>query len=269
MMSYLDCLQPEVILNRLGTSLFAKNLVFNKALDSTNKLAKELAAQGAPEGTLVLVEEQRAGMGRMGRQWVSPGYVNLLFSILLRPYMNKNQVFVTTMVLALATIEAIRSMTGLRCRIKWPNDIYASDKKLGGILTEFSIRREEIEYVILGLGLNVNWSPHQEGIISNPATSILAETGSKISRNDLLAAILKIFEAYYLEVLSGQIEAFYRTWNEASMILGRHVEIVSPEEKTHGKALRIDRNGALVIEDKAGKEHKIVSGDVSVSPRDL
>ncbi len=261
----MDTLQPDVILNRLGTSMFANNLVFHKALDSTNTLAIELAAQGAPEGTLVLAEEQRSGKGRMGRHWVSPGYVNLLFSILLRPHMNKNQVFVTTMVLALATLEAIRSMTGLISRIKWPNDIYAADKKLGGILTEFSLRQEEIEYVVLGLGLNVNWSPHQEGTVSNPATSILAETGSKISRNDLLAAILRIFEVYYQDVLSGQIEDFYRTWNEASMILGRHVEIVSSEKKTRGKALRIDRNGALVIEDKIGKEHKIVSGDVSVT----
>jgi BirA family biotin operon repressor/biotin-[acetyl-CoA-carboxylase] ligase len=249
----------------LGSSLFAQNLVFHRSLDSTNTWAKELAAQGAPEGTLVLAEEQREGRGRMGRRWVSPGYVNLLFSLLLRPRIHKDQVFLTTMILALATIEAIKSRTGLTSTIKWPNDIFARGKKLGGILTEFSLRQEDIDYVVVGLGLNVNWSPHQTEGVSRLATSILAETGSRIPRNDLLVSLLRIFELYYGEVLSGRIEDFYRTWNEVSMIIGRNVEIVTPMEKTHGRALRIDRSGALIIEDDAGKEQRIISGEVSVT----
>ena len=260
-----DSLDPKTITNKLGSSLFAQNLVFHRSLDSTNTLAKELAAQGAPEGTLVLAEEQSEGRGRMRRRWVSPGYVNLLFSLLLRPHIHKDQVFVTTMILALATIEAIKSRTGLTSRIKWPNDIFAEGKKLGGILTEFSLRQEEIDYVVVGLGLNVNWSPHHTEGVSHLATSILAETGSRISRNDLLVALLRIFELYYGEVLSGQIDDFYKTWNEASMIIGQNVEIVSPIEKTHGRALRIDRSGALIIEDDAGKEQRIISGEVSVT----
>jgi BirA family biotin operon repressor/biotin-[acetyl-CoA-carboxylase] ligase len=264
-MTNTDSLDPQTIINKLGSSLFAQNLVFQRSLNSTNTLAKELAAQGAPEGTLVLAEEQREGRGRMGRRWVSPGHVNLLFSLLLRPHIHKDQVFVTTMILALATIEAIKSRTGLTSRIKWPNDIFAADKKLGGILTEFSLRQEDIDYVVLGLGLNVNWSPHQTEGVSHLATSILAETGSRISRNNLLVAILRIFEIYYGEVLSGQIDDFYRTWNEVSMIIGRNVEILSPIEKTHGRALRIDRSGALIIEDDAGKEQRIIIGEVSVT----
>jgi BirA family biotin operon repressor/biotin-[acetyl-CoA-carboxylase] ligase len=260
----MDSLHPHTILDKLGSSLFAQNMVFHRSLDSTSTVAKELAAQGAPEGTLVLAEEQGAGRGRMGRRWVSPGYVNLLFSILLRPNIHKDQVFVTTMILALATIEAIKSRTGLTTAIKWPNDIYVEGKKLGGILTEFSLGQGDIDYVVLGLGLNVNWSPDQTEDVSNPATSILSETGSKISRDDLLVTILRIFEVYYQEVLSGEIDDFYRTWNEASMIIGRDVEIVSPKDRTHGKALRIDRTGALVIRDRAGKEQKIISGEVSV-----
>ena len=258
-------LDPHIIFKRLGSSLFAQNIVFHGSLDSTNTLAKELAAQGAPEGTLVLTEMQRGGRGRMGRQWVSPGYMNLLFSLLLRPHIHKDQVFVTTMILALATIEAIKSKTGLTSKIKWPNDIFVAGKKLGGILTEFSLRQEAIEYVVLGLGLNVNWSPDRTEEVSHLATSILAETGSRISRNDLLVSILRIFESYYREVLSGRIDDFYRTWNEASTIIGRQVEIISPKETTRGKALRIDRSGALVIEDEAGKEQIIISGEVSVA----
>ena len=264
-MTNMHSLHVHTILDKLGSSLFAQNIIFQQSLDSTNTVAKELAAQGAPEGTLVLAEEQRAGRGRMGRRWVSPGYMNLLFSVLLRPKIRKDQVFVTTMILALATIEAIRSRTGLRSTIKWPNDLFVEGKKLGGILTEFSVTHEHIDYVVLGLGLNVNWSPDQTEAVSHPATSILAETGSKISRNDLLVSILMTFEGYYRQVLSGHIDDFYRTWNEASMVIGRNVQIVSSKEKTHGKALRIDRNGALVIQDSAGKERKIMSGEVSIS----
>jgi BirA family biotin operon repressor/biotin-[acetyl-CoA-carboxylase] ligase len=260
-----DSLDPKAIISKLGASLFAQNLVFHRSLDSTNTLAKELAAQGAPEGTLVLAEEQSAGRGRMGRHWVSPGYANLLFSLLLRPRIHKDQVFVTTMILALATIKAVKSRTGLTSAIKWPNDIFVRGKKLGGILTEFSLRQEEIDYVVVGLGLNVNWSPHRTEEASRLATSILAETGSRISRNDLLVTLLRIFEPYYGEVLSGQIDDFYKTWNEASMIIGRNVEIVTPVEKTHGRALRIDRSGALIIEDDTGKEQRIISGEVSVT----
>jgi BirA family biotin operon repressor/biotin-[acetyl-CoA-carboxylase] ligase len=260
-----DSLDPKTIINKLGASLFAQNLVFHRSLDSTNTLAKELAAQGAPEGTLVLAEEQSAGRGRMGRRWVSPGYVNLLFSLLLRPRVHKDQVFVTTMILALATIKAVKSRTGVSSTIKWPNDIFVRGKKLGGILTEFSLHQEEIDYVVVGLGLNVNWNPHRTEDASRLATSILAETGSRISRNDLLVTLLRIFELYYGEVLSGRIDDFYRTWNEASMIIGRNVEIVTPVKKTHGRALRIDRSGALIIEDDAGKEQRIISGEVSVT----
>ena len=260
-----DSLDPKAIMSKLGASLFAQNLVFHRSLDSTNTLAKELAAQGAPEGTLVLAEEQSAGRGRMGRRWVSPGYVNLLFSLLLRPRIHKDQVFVTTMILALATIKAVESRTGLTSTIKWPNDIFVRGKKLGGILTEFSLRQEEIDYVVVGLGLNVNWSPHRTEDASRLATSILAETGSRISRNDLLVTLLRIFEPYYGKVLSGQIDDFYKTWNEASMIIGRNVEIITPVEKTHGRALRIDRSGALIIEDDTGKEQRIISGEVSVT----
>ncbi|MBW1886884.1 MAG: biotin--[acetyl-CoA-carboxylase] ligase, partial [Deltaproteobacteria bacterium] len=150
----MDLLQINLIRKRLNRSLFATNIIFHRSINSTNILAKELATKGSPEGTLVLTEKQTRGMGRMGRQWLSPGYVNLLFSILLYPNIKPDQIFVLTMTLALATIEAVKEMSGLTPLIKWPNDLYVDRKKLAGILAEFSISRGRIEYVILGLGLN-------------------------------------------------------------------------------------------------------------------
>ena len=259
-----DSLDPELICKGLGTSIFSTNMVFHRSLDSTNILAKELATKGSPEGTIVLTEKQTQGMGRMGRQWLSPGYVNLLFSILLYPNIKPDQTFVLTMTLALATIEAIKERSGLTPMIKWPNDLYVDRKKLAGILAEFSLAHGRIEYVILGLGLNVNWNPDHEADVTNPATSILQETGLKMSRNDLLVGILRQFEDYYRDVSAGKIDDFYRRWNELSLIMGKEVKIQSEKESIRGTAIRIDKKGALVIRDNQGKEQKIISGDVSV-----
>jgi BirA family biotin operon repressor/biotin-[acetyl-CoA-carboxylase] ligase len=257
-------LQPDIIRNKLSQSIFAENIVFHETVDSTNTLLRDLAARGAAEGTIVIAEEQTAGRGRMGRAWLSPGHSNLYVSLLLRPSVHPDQVFVLTMVMALATIEGVEAVSGLSPMIKWPNDLYAGGRKLGGILTELSVKDRAVEYVILGLGLNVNWNPGEERGIIYPATSVLRETGRKISRNGLLVKILISFEDYYCRVLAGNIAEFYEKWNDRSMLLGRPVEIKTRDGSLFGRALRIDLKGALVIEGDNGKEQTILSGDVSV-----
>ena len=259
-----DFLDPDKIIRQLSQSIFSRNIVFHKSLESTNTLAKELADDGAPEGTIVLAEEQRAGRGRLGRQWLSPGYVNILVSILLRPTLEQDQLFILTMILALAAIESINGMVELEASIKWPNDLYVGRRKLAGILTEFSHRDDRIEYVVLGIGINVNWDPDEHRELINPATSILKETGVRVSRNTLLVQILKKLESYYQRVVSGRIDEFYRMWNERSLIMGRNVVIESGKETLHGTATRITRRGALVIKDEQGREHEVYSGDVSL-----
>jgi BirA family biotin operon repressor/biotin-[acetyl-CoA-carboxylase] ligase len=257
-------LQPDVIRNKLSQSIFAQNIVFHETVDSTNTLLKDLAARGAADGTIVIAEEQTAGRGRMGRAWLSPGHTNLYVSLLLRPSVQPDQVFVLTMVMALATIDGVEAVSGLGPHIKWPNDLYVRERKLGGILTEFCVRDRAVEYVVLGLGLNVNWNPEEEQGVLYPATSVLQETGRKISRNDLLVEILISFEDYYGRVLAGKIDEVYDKWNERSMLLGKPVEIKTTDGSLFGRALRIDRKGALVIGDDNGKEQTILSGDVSV-----
>lgn len=257
-------LRPSGLRKRLRPSLFAQNIIYRKTINSTNTLAKELAAHGAPEGTLVLAEEQSEGRGRINRVWLSPPYENLYFSIVLRPRIQVNEVFVLTMVLALAASDAVKKEIGIRPMIKWPNDLYVEKKKLGGILTEFSVWKKSAEYVILGLGLNVNWNPEEGESLNYPATSIFAETGMRASRSDLLIRILKFYEDYYSEVLAGQIDDIYKRWNELSMIKGSEVTIYSGRETVRGNVLKIDKNGALVIINEDGREEKIHSGDVSL-----
>jgi BirA family biotin operon repressor/biotin-[acetyl-CoA-carboxylase] ligase len=257
-------LQPDRLRKRLGRSPFGKNLHFFKTLHSTNAHAKALASEGAVHGTLVLAEEQTAGKGRMGRVWFSPKYANLLFSLLLRPPVLAAEVFIFTMVLAIAAIEGIEKVCGLKASIKWPNDLYLGGKKLGGILTEFSALGKGVEYVVLGLGLNVNWNPGEGEGMLYPATSVFSETGKNISRMDLLVEILKSFEAYYKEVLRGKREHLYEKWNELSLILGKQVKLETADGRISGRAIRIDRDGALILVDAQGVERKVVCGDVSI-----
>lgn len=255
---------------RLGNSIFSKDIHIYESIDSTNSLAKNLGAEGAPEGTIIVAEEQSAGRGRMGRPWISPGCLNLLFSVLVRPKIHVEQVFILTMVLALASSECVEEIGNLCVMIKWPNDLFASDKKLGGMLTEFSVQDKVVDYVVLGLGLNVNWSPEEVGdsspgeLMLYPATSILKETGRTISRTYLLGEILKRFEIYYRKVLLGHLDDFYKRWNKRSMLFGKMVDVNVPDERICGKAIKIDYDGALIVLDDTGKMRRILNGDVSV-----
>ncbi len=261
----IERLHIKSLVETLGRSLFSRNIVFHESLGSTNTLAMELASSGAPEGTVVFAEAQSAGKGRTNRQWLSPAYTNLLFSVLLRPFIIVDRVFVLTLIMALAAIDSIKEISGLNPMIKWPNDIYVEHKKLAGILTEFSTKDNKVEYVVIGMGLNVNWNPDVPDGPIYPTTSILAETGIQVSRTRLLARILKALEDYYQEVLSGSINGFYKRWNDLSLIQGKWVEVRESEERIiKGKALRINHQGALVVIDAEGREHTVYSGDVSV-----
>jgi BirA family biotin operon repressor/biotin-[acetyl-CoA-carboxylase] ligase len=258
-------IRPEGLQEGLDQTRFGSNILLYRRLSSTNTLAKELGARGAPEGTLVVAEEQMAGRGRMGRRWDSPGFVSLLFTALLRPKISLDRVFALSMVFALATLDGIEAMTGLKAMIKWPNDIYVGDKKLGGILTEFSVENRLVGYVVVGLGLNVNWSPENQEKMLYPATSIMAETGCKAPRERLLIEILKVFNRDYAEVSAGRLDEFYERWSERCVILNRPVEVESPRGVIFGKADRVEPDGTLIISYGGGKEQRILWGDVTPS----
>lgn len=259
-----NALQVDIVKHGLNWSLFGSNMIFEQKVASTNTLAKELAASGAPSGTLVVAEEQSAGKGRLGRKWLSPPGANLLFSVMLRPHVRTDEVFQLTMAMALAAIAGISETCGIHPMIKWPNDLYAHDKKLGGMLSEFCARDKFVEYVIIGLGLNVNWNPETRQLAGYTATSLRAETGLKISREDLLVGILKIFDSYYNDVLAGNLEDYYEKWNRSSMLNGRRVKLRTPTQRMYGKVIRIDRNGALIILDNKGRERIILSAEISL-----
>ena len=227
---------------------------------------KSLAREGAPEGTVVIADEQSGGLGRLGRQWFSKKGENLLFSVLLRPHMLPTKLFVLTMIFALAGIDAVEAVSGLNAMIKWPNDIYWGRKKLGGVLTEISVSEGVVEHVVLGMGLNVNWNPSEEDAVQYETSSIFVETKKRFAREEILFNILKQLEILYSEATGDleETEGFYKRWNKKSLILGKSVVIETGSGSIEGKATQIDREGALTLVTAKGEEQRFLCGDVSL-----
>jgi BirA family biotin operon repressor/biotin-[acetyl-CoA-carboxylase] ligase len=262
--STVKAVDPEVVRRGLGESIFGRNVLVYDSLDSTNAVARELGSKGAPEGTLVLAEEQTAGRGRMGRRWWSPKYGNLLFSVLLRPALTANRVFALTMAFALAGAEAVEFVSGVIPCIKWPNDLFVSNRKLGGVLTELSTCAGSVEQMVLGMGLNVNWNPAAEKCGRYAATSVRLESDRWVSREELLVEIVERLEVYYGAIVSGDVVAIKRRWDDRSMLLGKWVTVDTGQEMIRGRALEIDDIGALILECGSGETRQILNGDVSL-----
>jgi len=263
-----DPIDPEKLKQALAGSLFGENVLYYPSLESTNTLLRSLASQGAPEGTLLVADEQTGGRGRMGRSWLSLPGANLLFSLLLRPRVEPEQVFALTMILAISAAEVLRTGTGLFTGIKWPNDLYAGNRKLAGILTEFGVKGRAVDYVVLGTGLNVHWHPANLEEMRGPATSVWMETGKDFPRAEFLVLILKEFEKSYRSYLRGETDFFYSKWNELSIILGRSIIVETGEATVRGRAVQIDKSGALILEEEDGAIKRVVCGDVSLKVED-
>ena len=257
-------LLPNEIREELATEVFGKrDIVYFKEIDSTNTRAKELADQGAAEGTLVISEKQTNGRGRKGRSWFSPSQGGIYASLILRPSIPPSEAPKTTLLTAVAVAETLLSLTRLKVSIKWPNDILVSGKKIAGILTEISAEMDAIDYIVVGLGLNVN-TPDFPGDIRDKATSILIETGRHFPRVKIIKEYLKQYEKYY--EIFGRIgfEPIITRWKELTNIVGRWITVRATNTEYTGEVHDIDNDGVLILKDSAGKLHRIVSGDVSL-----
>ena len=259
-----DNLRPEILREGLPRSMFTEIVHYVPVLGSTNSYARELAKGGEPEGSLVITEKQTSGRGRLGRNWQSPSGVSLLFSVLFRPPFSVDRVFLLTMLTSVSLVDAIREVTGLRALIKWPNDIYCNGKKVAGILTEFSADSTDIDYAVVGVGLNVNWDVQGRPELEHIATSLMKEAGHPVSRIALLSTILDGLERDYKRLLRGEDEPIRDRWKGNSMVIGREVLIDPGGAGKRAKATGIDRNGALLIEEENGRTGSVVCGDVQV-----
>lgn len=260
-----DRLFPEEIGPGLATRFLGRNVLYCDSVLSTNNLAKELAGQGAAEGALVVAEEQTGGKGRLGRQWSSIKYKGIFFSFILYPPLIPPEANLLTLMAAVAMATAIRNETGVKAGIKWPNDLLVDGKKVCGILVELSAEMEKINYMVVGIGVNVNQEENDfpEDVRLN-ATSLKAHTGIGISRVKLLQSFLKEFENLYDTSLAQGFAPVLARWKEMSVSLNCPVRINTPKSSWDGWAENIDKDGALLLRLPGGELKRVISGEVSL-----
>lgn len=249
-------------------SLFAGKVLVEDVVDSTNTQLKAMAAQGAPEGTVLLAEEQTAGRGTRGRSFQSPRGDGLYLSALLRPKVALADLFTLTGWVAVAVREGIEAACGAPVDIKWLNDIYLNGRKLVGILTELSLMGEsgEPDYVVVGVGINVSQTAETfraQGLESIAAS--LAAEGWPVERNHLAACVLTALEAMYRTFPQGR-QSCLEEYRKHCLTLGRAVSFEEDGRGLSGTARSVDGDFALVIDGADGREHRVSSGTVSLKP---
>lgn len=259
-----EMLLPAEIRAHLDTDIFGrKDIEYLIDIDSTNIRAGELASKGAPEGSLVIAENQAQGRGRKGRAWFSFPREGIYVSLVLRPQISPAEAPKITLLTGVALADALISITGLPVKIKWPNDLLINGKKVSGILTEISTEMDSINYVIVGVGLNVNSSSLPDDI-RDKATTIFLETGKTFSRLALVREFLKWMEKYYMEFKNKGFQSIRERWKELSNIAGRRIRVEMVDRILIGEARGIDEDGVLIVEDDDGTLHRIFSGDIFI-----
>lgn len=261
---------PETMYNKreleqgLKTKTMGQTIYFYEETDTTNNRARELALEGAPEGTLVVAEKQTAGRGRRGKVWESPLGTGIWMSLVLRPQIMPAEASVLTLLCGLATVETIEAETGLSAGIKWPNDILINGKKAVGILTEMDCEMSEVHFVIPGIGINVNTASFPPEI-AEIATSLYLECGKTVSRRRLVHKVLERLEEHYETFLrTGSFAAMLEDYRKHCITLGKEVHVLG-REPFFAEALDITPEGELLVRRADnGKEEVVFSGEVSI-----
>lgn len=261
-----DLLSPLEMESLLKTSFFGKNYVYKERTDSTNNDAKKIAMDGAREGTVVVAEEQTGGKGRINRGWISPYGKGIWFSLILRPKFPPMEAPKCTLMAAVALTKAFRELGLVEAGIKWPNDILVHQRKLVGILTEMQASMEEINYIVIGMGINISTAEsdlpkEMEGV----GTSFEME-GITVDRREALALCLKYLEEQYRKILAEGFESTLQEWRDLSITLNREVQVKAPDTTFTGIAENIDRDGNLLVRLPDGEIERVIAGDVSIRP---
>ena len=263
-----DVMTKEELDSLMKTGWAGKNIVYYEVTDSTNLRIRQLGDEGAPHGTLAVADLQTAGRGRRGRAWDSPAGSSIYMSILLRPDIPPDRAPMLTLVMALSVAEGIGKCvepgSGCGVQIKWPNDIIINGKKLAGILTEMSAQIDYIDYVTVGVGINVNLTKFPEEI-GKTATSLRIECGHTVKRSPLIVAVMERLEENYeiflkTQDLSGLLERYM------SFLVNkdRDVLILGAKEQYRAHALGINPMGELIVRREDGTEETVYAGEVSV-----
>ncbi len=243
---------------------YGDSILWFDTIDSTNTRAKQLAAGGAPAGTVLIADRQTAGRGRLGRSFLSPAGTGIYMSIILRPNCPPAQLMHLTCAAAVALCDAVENALGFRPGIKWINDLVAGGKKLAGILTELSIDPKTglVDYAVVGVGINCNQTefPPELQTIACSAAMIL---GHSIDRSALAAAMIQSFEAMNRSLLTEKVTVM-ECYRQNCVTMGKEITLIRGDVRRNGKALNITPDGALLVEFSDGSREAVNSGEVSV-----
>jgi BirA family transcriptional regulator, biotin operon repressor / biotin---[acetyl-CoA-carboxylase] ligase len=264
LLSLPSVLQSLEIRDGLQTNIFGQVIYEQMEIDSTNKWAKTLAAKGAGEGTLVIAETQTSGRGRMGRSWAATPGLGLWFSLILRPKISISALAGITLLTAVSMAKAIHQITGIEVQIKWPNDLTFDGLKLVGILAELNGEMDMVNYLVLGVGVNVNHSQADfPAELGGVATSLKMVKGEDCSRCLILQTFLKEFEFAYEQLsqfgMAGTLE--YAKLHSAT--LGKKIKVnLGAGRYLEGEALNLEIDGSLLLKETNGETTRIYSGDL-------
>ena len=246
-------LPPEAVIGR-DVRVFAET-------GSTSDVVEALARNGAQEGVVVFAESQSRGRGRLGRKWLSPAGEGLWFSVLLRPRIPPALATQFTIAAAVAVARAVSRCTTARPQIKWPNDLLLGNKKFAGILTELQAEPEQIRHLILGIGVDVNCMKFPAEL-ETIATSLCLETGEKINRVRLAAAILTALEDAYAAIRNNGFERLAQEWESLCTTLGKQIALDTGARILRGRAEALDSDGSLLIRTEHGRIERAIGGEL-------
>lgn len=258
-----DVLMPESIQAGLDCRRIGRRVRCFDETDSTNLQACRLGDEGDVDGLVVIADRQSSGKGRMGRRWESPGGVNLYASILLRPPILPFEAPKLTFLSAVAVCRAIIRCTGLQPTVKWPNDILLNGGKVAGLLNEMSSETDQVHYVVLGIGVNLNMRADQfPDDLRYPATSLAIVAGKAVSRLDFTRVLLQEVDALYQIYLERGSAPILSAWTELCTMTGQAVQVDCNEYKITGTMTGLAEDGALLVRTETGKIETIYAGDV-------
>ncbi|MFS1512380.1 biotin--[acetyl-CoA-carboxylase] ligase [Chengkuizengella sp. SCS-71B] len=263
-----DPLNVNRLSSELNTQCMGLNIKYVQEVGSTQTMAAEMVKMGAKEGTVIIAEQQTDGRGRLGRKWFSPPGTGIWMSMILKPQIPLQFIHQLTLLISVAVCRVIKRFLELDAEvgIKWPNDIYINGKKVCGILLESSAEDERVKHVIAGIGISVNLQQNDiPEELKEKMTSLSIEAGIECDREQLLISLFKEMEELYLLYLSEGFAPIRILWEALSICLHCPIQVHTHQGIVKGKAYGMDEMGALMIIDEEGNEHKIYSGDVSLS----
>lgn len=255
---------PEEVRAVFQGDIIGKEIIFYKVTTSTNDRVMEIGRDAA-EGTVVVADSQEHGRGRFGREWLSPPNANLYFTVLLKPPFPPKDASVITLMTAVSVVSAIRECSGLNAVIKWPNDIIIKGRKAGGILTEMKADMDRIEFIAVGIGINVNMPLSRfPAHLKHLATSLKADKKGAVNRVELLGNVLAKFEHWYKAVLNGRREDLIKEWVRLDSTIGKKVSVKISDRVISGIAEGVNNTGELILRLPSGVKEIVNAGEVTI-----